>query len=87
MLCTTLKGSDAFVTHNQMIHDQLQGALPLARGPRARTTVRTVFAGILVIGLFGVHQRHVAAARRILARKHDIAGHFLHREITNVTYN
>ncbi|RNA09183.1 hypothetical protein BpHYR1_003425, partial [Brachionus plicatilis] len=46
-----LQSSDALVMLDQMWHHLVQGALPLARGARARTIVRPQLARVLVLVL------------------------------------
>ncbi len=42
-------------------------------------------ARLLVLCFVGVQQGGLAAARRVLAREHDSPGHFLHRQVPDVS--
>lgn len=73
-----LQCRDAFVMHNEVWHDRVEGALPFAARPRTRTQVRSKLADLLVIGLFGVDQRGDATIARVLARELHVRCHLLH---------
>lgn len=67
-----------------MGHDLLEGPLPLAGGPRARTRVRPERTLLLVLQLLVAHEREVAAAARVLACEFKGVGHLLHGQVADV---
>lgn len=56
-----LEGRDAFVVHDEVRHDRVERALPLAARAGTGAQVRPELARLLVFGLFGVDERRDAA--------------------------
>lgn len=59
---TDLQCGDGLVRVHQVRHDGLQGAMPLASGPRTRTGVRPELTHLLVVGLLAVVECQQAAS-------------------------
>ncbi len=72
------------VNLHQVRHDLLEAALPFATGSRAGARIRSVLAGLLVVGLLRVEEGEGAAGGLISAGKHDRRRHLLHGQVPDV---
>jgi len=72
------------VGREEVGHDLLEGALPLAGGAGAGARVRPEGTLLLVLELLRAHEGEVAAAARVLARELEGVGHLLHGQVANV---
>lgn len=79
-----LQRGDALMLLHEMRHDLLERALPLARGPGTRATVRPELARVLVLGLVGVRQIGGAPVAQVFAWEQNRVGHLLHAEVPDV---